>query len=526
MSHYSSPSLSDLDEPTQPVAAAAAPTPPAAPKKPTAPHRLKRCNAVSPDSLSRWHAFVNNSCAAAQRALFLDEEAEVSGDETPDYDVLDDDDLRDMDLDGNLKDFVVPDHEPIVIDSDSEHESSAQPARAKRPVPEEPQRMLLDEEMADAPAAPPSAKAPRAEPAPAPDELVPDLPVPSDETIKFTDEEYEPIQPKKKSATYERWVLTVFPVPGETYRPTLKDWDAAYIVYTEELAPRTGERHLHIYVRFNCKKTWDWVNAHLNNKYWRNPMNFGPARHSEADCVSYCSKKRSRAPGTDPVFLGEPKRGAGVRGHRSDLDEVADKIMKENADRYVIASAHPKAIILHDKGVHSLIAIRNSNIRNCRSEQRTLRVIVIWGDPDTGKTHRIREQYEKGQALFQVKAGRDPWGEYNGEEAIFFDEFGQGQKWDIDDMKEYLQGWPCKLDSRYHDKWAAWTRVYVISNQPPNSWYAMRPLSDLQAFWRRVNEIHHVLRKTWDAATGKGDPLYNAARDDIIEQPPVALASV
>lgn len=69
-------------------------------------------------------------------------------------------------------------------------------------------------------------------------------------------------------------------------------------------------------------------------------------------------------------------------------------------------------------------------------------------------------------SLYVANAGRDAFGNYEYEPAVLFEEFGMGGDWDINLMKKLLDKWPTQLDCRYANKWAAWSRVYIISQDP------------------------------------------------------------
>lgn len=65
-------------------------------------------------------------------------------------------------------------------------------------------------------------------------------------------------------------------------------------------------------------------------------------------------------------------------------------------------------------------------------------------------------------------------------------------------MNKYLDKWPLKLNCRYFDRFAAWTRVAICANSSPKDWYKFEPPAIQNAFFQRLTMIYHVLKRTDD----------------------------
>jgi len=224
----------------------------------------------------------------------------------------------------------------------------------------------------------------------------------------------------------------------------------------------------------------------------------------ELACKRYCTKERTRA--SPPVELGEPEAAAGVQGHRSDLAEVVEAV--QGGKSFVtIAREFPTQCIKYGRGIRDVIVtLQQSEWEHKLREEMT--VIVLYGPGGTGKTRRVWDAENHGDvhSSFQVEPGRGPWDKYQGQEAVVFDEFGMGDKWDLNFMKRALDIYPLQLDARYTSNWAAWKRVYIISNDPPHTWWMLAPAADKNAFWRRVTSIQNVLKR-------QDDPTFDAETD-------------
>lgn len=84
---------------------------------------------------------------------------------------------------------------------------------------------------------------------------------------------------------------------------------------------------------------------------------------------------------------------------------------------------------------------------------------------------------------------KHPFDTYDGQDVIIFEEFRGGLK--HGDMLNYLDGYPLLLPCRYFNRQACYTKVFIITNIPPDEQYLNVDGESRQAFYRR---IHKVLR--------------------------------
>lgn len=273
-----------------------------------------------------------------------------------------------------------------------------------------------------------------------------------------------------------RWCFTVNN-PG-TYTPPWDVTSMEYLIWQVERG-ENGTTHIQGYVRFKkAKKLQAAKNCIVCNE-----AHMEIARGDEAANIAYCSKEESRIGAT--VVHGTPKPEAGRKGHRSDLQALAERV-KAGATNREIATEYPSAFIKYPSGI---AALRQATMPPVPL-QREVFVHVLWGETATGKTHRVRTSVPP-EDLYVVSPGRDPWGTYEAQKVICFEEFDPA-KWDIHKFKELLDKWPCHLDCRYHDKEARWTEVYVCTNTDPELWYGTWPATDRAALMRRLTRITHV----------------------------------
>lgn len=276
-------------------------------------------------------------------------------------------------------------------------------------------------------------------------------------------------EPQNNSQS-KRWCLTVF---SESWVPTFTH-DMAFAVWQRELCPETNRPHVHVYVRFNNRKRMNTV----KNAFARQDAHCEIAQGNEQQCTDYCEKEESRIEAGARWHPENFKADEGKQGKRTDLEAIAEKC-KANTPLATIAAEHPSDYIRYHSGIqalHMLIAPKPP-------ERRDIIVRLLWGPTGNGKTHRVMTAYPD---CYCVKPGRDPWGAYRQEAVVFFDEFDY-HSWTIQQMNQYLDIWRILLDARYNDRYAAWTRVFICSNDNPASFYPEAGPNLIAAFRRRLS---------------------------------------
>lgn len=267
-----------------------------------------------------------------------------------------------------------------------------------------------------------------------------------------------------------RWCFTVNNPLGWT--PVYQPEEMAYLVYENEVGEQ-GTPHVQGYVRFHGRKRMNTV----KNIFERPDMHLEMAKGTERENKDYCSKDGA------PVEHGTYDPEAGKQGRRSDLEAVADMVNHGIAIRD-IALAHPADFIRYHGGIQALIAAAGP----LPPLERDVRVTVLWGPTGAGKTHRIRMEYP---AAYSVEPGRAPWDGYQGQTEVVFDEFDYS-KWPVTMMNRFLDKWRLELDARYHNRYAAWTRVVILANSSPTRWYANEDAPLVEAFRRRLATVKWV----------------------------------
>ena len=117
-----------------------------------------------------------------------------------------------------------------------------------------------------------------------------------------------------------------------------------------------------------------------------------------------------------------------------------------------------------------------------KSVFRQLDVTYIWGDAGTGKTRGVMDEYGYDKVYRITNYDTHPFDNYQGQDVIVFEEFRSSFR--LQDMLNYLDGYPLQLPCRYADKVACYTKVYIITNIP---------------FEQQYDTLQNTQQPTWEA---------------------------
>jgi hypothetical protein len=173
------------------------------------------------------------------------------------------------------------------------------------------------------------------------------------------------------------------------------------------------------------------------------------------------------------------------QGNRSDIDDLYDMI-KNGMSNYEIMEDTPTYLMHIDKIERARQIVREEQYKNT---WRDLHVTYVYGATGTGKTRDIMEKYGYSN-VFRVTDYDHPFDAYKGQDVIIFEEFRSSLK--IQDMLNYLDGYPLELPCRYANKIACYTKVYIVTNIGLEEQYSsvqMNHNETWKAFNRRINEV-------------------------------------
>ena len=117
--------------------------------------------------------------------------------------------------------------------------------------------------------------------------------------------------------------------------------------------------------------------------------------------------------------------------------------------------------------------------------------------------YRDLEKVERVRSMYRDAQFKNCWREfdtYDGQDVLIFEEFRGSLK--HGDMLNYLDGYPLLLPCRYFNRQACFTKVFIITNIPPDAQYFNVDAESRNAFFRR---IHKVVEYKADGGTSEYD---------------------
>lgn len=237
----------------------------------------------------------------------------------------------------------------------------------------------------------------------------------------------------------------------------------SYLIYGKEVG-ESGTPHIQGYGELNKKKTLNalkkiFPRAHIEKR-----------RGTAKQASDYCCKDDK-----EPFIYGEISQ----QGKRTDLDNVADAIIKDNKKVKDVAMDYPVQYIKFHKGIEKL--------RNLVIEPRTEppNVIVIYGASGLGKTKYFFDNYKEDTYVWQPHM-HEWFDGYDGNKNVLFDEFrGQLQ---FTMLLNLLDRYETKV--QYKGGVAQFVAQEIVITSPvhPKKWYPNMGEKMLQLY-RRITKI-------------------------------------
>lgn len=271
-----------------------------------------------------------------------------------------------------------------------------------------------------------------------------------------------------------KWVFTLNNYTEEEEKQ-LKGVEANYIVMGREVG-ESGTKHLQGYIEFENPRAMGGVKKVLGKR-----AHIEQAKGTAKQAADYCKK--------DGEYWEKGTMSIG-RGHRTDLDELGERILKgERAE--AIAESNPGAYVKYHRGLKELAMTVKPK------KWREVKTLVYWGPTGTGKTRKAMEE-ESVYKLNTNSNGRLWFDGYEGESVLLLDDYYGWIRYG--ELLTILDGYPYRCEIKGGHTWARWEKVIITSNEEPEKWYRGIELSALK---RRINETIHFKGGT-EVGTGVG----------------------
>lgn len=263
-----------------------------------------------------------------------------------------------------------------------------------------------------------------------------------------------------------------------------------------------GTYHTHLYICFQNPKAHTVIanafpGAHRENVKGTSQQNRdyvlkdGEKYNKKPDgTYDYVDSSGKRHQGTNysDTFLEWGEMPHEHQGKSKDVEKIL-ALLQDGADNMEIVTQVPSAMLNIDKVERTRSMFRDAQFAN---SWRDLDVTYIFGQTGSGKTRSVMDKFGYSNC-YRVTDYKHPFDTYDGQDVIIFEEFRSSLK--HADMLNYLDGYPLLLPCRYFNRQACFTKVFIITNVPPEDQYPNIDKESRSAFWRRIHHIIEYMNK-------------------------------
>lgn len=246
--------------------------------------------------------------------------------------------------------------------------------------------------------------------------------------------------------------------------------------------------HTHIFVVFSSRVRFSMIKRYFPEAH------IEKCNGSISDNISYINKtgkwEHDEKHGTkiEGSFEEYGTRPPDSRGKRHDMSELYQMILDDMTNAEILA-VNQDYILQIEKIDKVRTTVLTEKFKN--TVRLDMEVIYISGHTGTGKTRGVLEKHNYTD-VYRVTDYKNPFDGYRCQPVIAFDEFRSSLK--LKDMLLYCDIYPLELPSRYSNKFACYSKVYIISNWRLERQYSEAQREDTEswlAFLRRIHKVIH-----------------------------------
>lgn len=277
--------------------------------------------------------------------------------------------------------------------------------------------------------------------------------------------------------------------------------------------------HTHVLIYFRSLKRSNSLAKLVIGCNIGSEVDVQPLRGKWSDARAYVLKQDStKIQGRPPTETGKCPRDTSKKQEvEAECEKIVETIREDGLKGVVDSMA--EYILKYPSGCKLI-----KELTGKRSEKRTVKVTVVWGDAGTGKStwvqQEARENWEKDDIYHFTKVGgsRDTvwFNGYSGQKCIILDDVN-GRTMPLDYMLKILGNDPLDVEVKGGREPALWEEVLITSNWDPEKWYGKVweecPETKL-AFFRRIARIIHV-EKTYNES-GEGVVTWNVQKEERV----------
>lgn len=258
-----------------------------------------------------------------------------------------------------------------------------------------------------------------------------------------------------------------------------------YYCIADEIGANEHTPHTHIFVIYQNPK----VISTIKNLFPESHIDLVRGSNSQnRDYVLKQGKWQDTEKGTTSIPESQEEYGTLPEDKRCCKPElgILYELIKEGRSNYEILEEHPEYIKDISDIEKTRMILKQEEFKN---SWRELEITYIFGKSGTGKSRYVMETYQY-QNVFRVTDYVHPFDNYFAENILMFEEFNSSLR--IQDMLNYLDGYPIKLPARYSDKIGCYKKVFFTTNIPLEQQYpnVQKETPEIwKAFLRRITKV-------------------------------------
>lgn len=249
-----------------------------------------------------------------------------------------------------------------------------------------------------------------------------------------------------------------------------------YFAFQREQGKEKATPHFQLYIEFEVGKTFNTMKTNFPTAH------IEQRKGSKQQARNYCLKD-------DGTRVGNPQEWGtfAEERERTDLTDIIE-LIHSGANDIEIQTLFPSQYFRYYKNIQHL---RQQHLEEkYKTVFRKLETTYIYGSAGIGKTRFVMEKHGYENVFRITSYERGMFDAYKGQDILCFEEFRSSLK--IEEMLNYLDGYPLQLPCRYNDKTACFTKIYIVTNIPITEQYKKIQLEQpatWEAFLRRIHNV-------------------------------------
>ncbi len=282
-----------------------------------------------------------------------------------------------------------------------------------------------------------------------------------------------------------------FGITHETIKSAIKTIrPVVYYCMADEVGAE-GTPHIHLFMAFSSPVRFSSIKkkfptANIQTSLGTAQQNFEYVSKTGKWATS--EKKETCVEGTFEEWGTLPEE---QQGKRTDLEFLYQQVKAGATDFEILETIGGSQM----RNLGYVSKVRETLAKeNTRNTFRNLTITFIWGATATGKTSYVFNTHSYDN-VYRVTEYRNPFDNYSGQDVLCLDEYKNS--FTIRELLTYLEGYPMtQLKARYSNKYANYTKVYILSNTPLSEQYKDEQYNEPEvwhALLRRVTNVYEFL---------------------------------